>query len=50
MDDDLVYVNYQKIRRATGWSPAVKSMDAIREILAWAQEHRDELAKIYEGV
>jgi CDP-paratose 2-epimerase len=50
MDDDQVFINYAKFAHAVGWAPRVKVEDGLREVLAWAQRHKAELAKIYEGV
>jgi nucleoside-diphosphate-sugar epimerase len=50
MDDDRVFVSYAKFARAVGWAPRVGVEEGLREVLAWAQKHKAELAKIYEGV
>jgi CDP-paratose 2-epimerase len=48
MDDEKVFVDTSKLRQATGWEPKVGALDAVRRVLAWAQENRGALAKIYE--
>jgi CDP-paratose 2-epimerase len=50
MDDDCVFVSYAKFAHAVGWSPRVGVEEGLREVLAWAQKHKAELASIYEGV
>lgn len=50
LDDDLVFVNYEKFKRATGWMPLVDVRDGLKRVLLWAQENKADLAKIYEGV
>jgi CDP-paratose 2-epimerase len=50
MDDTHVFVDTRAFELATGWLPKVDVMDGLREVLAWAQQHKAELAKIYEGV
>lgn len=50
MDDDDVFVSYAKFTHAVGWAPRVGVDEGLREVLAWAQQHKAELAKIYEGV
>jgi CDP-paratose 2-epimerase len=47
MDDQCVYVNYGKIHRAIGWAPKASVLGGLRDVLAWAQRNRDELAKLY---
>lgn len=50
MDDDHVYVDHWYFTDKTGWRPDVPVGAGMLQILAWAQEHKDELSKLYEGV
>lgn len=47
MDDDRVFVNTGKLRKATGWFPMVSVVDGIKSTLVWAQQNRDELRALY---
>jgi CDP-paratose 2-epimerase len=50
MDDKHVFADTLKFNRATGWEPKVSVSDGIREVLAWAQANKAELAKLYAEV
>ncbi len=50
MDDDHVFANYGAFLKETEWRPLVGVKEGLMSVLEWAQEHREDLAKIYEGV
>ena len=47
MDDEHVFVDHSKFTAATGWTPAVGSIEGIKDVLAWAIANKNELAMLY---
>lgn len=50
LDDDLVFVSFEKFKRATGWSPQVEVREGIKKVLLWAQENKAALQGLYANV
>lgn len=46
-EDMLVYANYDRFWKATGWNPSITVDDGMLTILAWADANKDDLREIY---
>jgi CDP-paratose 2-epimerase len=47
MDDAHVFADCTKYTSAVAWTPQVNVIDGMRDVLAWAQRHKDSLCQIY---
>jgi CDP-paratose 2-epimerase len=49
-EDPLVFADYSRFAAATGWRPDTPATLGMLRVLRWAQDHKTELANLYEAV